>query len=93
MNQTPVEEVGMTTSKPLASATRTTGRGSADFRRWGDGEQTVAPFRQNARRNTSGGRSLQCPGSIPVAPTAGPGTQAVRPPPPPATSIVWMKEV
>ena len=63
MNQTAWEDVGMTTSKPRAVVTRSTGGESAGFRRWVDGEWTVAPFRQKARRNTGVGQTLQRPGN------------------------------
>jgi hypothetical protein len=57
----------MTSSKPRTAVTESTGGGSAGSRRWVDGEWTVAPFRQNAGRNTRVGQALKRLGSIPVA--------------------------
>ena len=58
MNQTAWEEVGMTTTKPRAAVIGSAGGERAGFRRWVDGEWTVALFRQNARRNTRVGQAL-----------------------------------
>ena len=75
MNQTAWEEVGMTTSKPRAAVAGSAGGRRACFRRWVDGEWTVASFRRNARRNTSVGQARKRAGRIPAAPIMGPGLQ------------------